>query len=124
MRSEMIDKLSAWPYSTLGINRIKRYSGLCVSAIDQINLEVKLVLNGSLKLKLSEWWLDLIRSRVKQVLKELNYDFTAINFDYIDTPPGLFPPFPPFPPSFLFAFPSPLPSPSSGSFSMNPLKRE
>ena len=105
----MIDKLSAWPYCSLGINRIKRYSGLCDSAIDQINLEIKLVLNGSLKLKLSEWWLDLIRSRVKQVLRDLNYDFTAINFDYIDTPPGSFPPFLPLSlPSFL---PLSLPSP-------------
>ena len=86
-RSQISDDLSAWPYCSLAINRIKRYVGLCSSAMDQIGLEVKVCMNGTLKLKLSEWWLDLIRNGVKQVLKANKYNFTAINFDYIDSPP-------------------------------------
>jgi len=87
LRSETVSNLSTWPYCTLAKNRIRRYIGICSYGLDQLRIEIKQCYNGSKKIQLSEWWMDLIRGNVKGLLRENNYDFTAINIDYIDTPP-------------------------------------
>lgn len=39
------------------------------------------------KEKLTQWWLDLIKSQVNSFLSSLNFDFNAIPENYIDQPP-------------------------------------
>mmetsp|Transcript_401 Transcript_401/g.1385 ORF Transcript_401/g.1385 Transcript_401/m.1385 type:complete len:1016 (-) Transcript_401:1555-4602(-) len=87
MRSQTLSELGSWPYCSLAKSRIKRWQGVVDSTLMQLDIDKRLILNSTRKLQLSEWWLGLIRSSVKQLLMDNMYDFHAVNSDYIESPP-------------------------------------
>ena len=86
-RTEILNTFSTWPYVTLASNRIQRYIGVCRSSIDLINEEILTIQNSKLKHSVSEWLLGEIRDRVYLLLTQLNYNFDAVNDNYIENPP-------------------------------------
>ena len=84
-KASSIKDLNPVPYCTLAVNRLKRYLGICIGALGHLEIEERLYLNGSKKLLLAEWWINLIRSSIKEVLNSKKYDFNATNVDF-DSP--------------------------------------
>ena len=44
-------------------------------------------LSGQKKQRLVEWWLKLVEDRCNKYLEKVQYDFEAVPYDYLDTPP-------------------------------------
>jgi len=72
---------------SLAKQRFQRNLAVCESALDQLFIEKREIMNGNKKNELTDWWLALIRQGVDQLLKSYNYDFDAVPPEYIDTPP-------------------------------------
>lgn len=87
VRAQTLSELGSWPYCSLAKSRIKRWQGVVDSTLMQLDIDRRLILNSTRKLQLSEWWLGLIRSSVKQLLMDNMYDFHAVNSNYIESPP-------------------------------------
>ena len=86
-RKEIVNAFSSWPYVALASNRIRRYVEVCRGAMDQIHREISMIRSGKLKAEISEWWLSCIRERVYSLLSKHNYNFSAVQENYIDNRP-------------------------------------
>jgi hypothetical protein len=75
-------------FGEIAEKRIQRYVGFCDSALGQLRLDKRDLLSGIQKQAMTEWWLELIESRVDEFLKSVGYHFAAVPDDYIGTPPS------------------------------------
>merc|ERR1712137_844517 len=67
--------------------RLDRFITYCKQTLAFLENQKILVVNGTKKQEITEWWLTVIESRVEKFLKVLNWDFTAVRYDYIEKPP-------------------------------------
>ena len=86
-RENTLNSLSSNSFVILAKSRIQQFIGISSYALQEINIEYQQCFSGNKKLQLAEWWMDLIRNRVKQLLEDNSYNFTAVNENYIDSPP-------------------------------------
>lgn len=56
-------------------------------SLEYIESQKKLVVNGTKKQEITNWWLQVIENHVKQFLQSISYHFSAVRYDYIETPP-------------------------------------
>ena len=82
-----LQNLKAFKFHTIAYNRIRRYSGSCDNALDFLMIEKKLLMNGTKKKNLMEWWLSYVDTSSRKFLRDLGYDFFAVPIDYIQIPP-------------------------------------
>lgn len=57
---------------------------------EKLKLERKDILSGKKKRELTDWWLQLIKSRVDDYLLSKDFDFDAVSNNYLDQPPRSF----------------------------------
>jgi len=67
--------------------RVNRCLAIAESARDEALLERKAILNGAYKEQMVEWWLVLIKTRVREFLAMLDYTHGAIPDNYLDEKP-------------------------------------
>ena len=52
-------------FYTLAEDTLQLYIGYCESGLEQVKLDKKQLLNGSVKSELTNWWLKLIATRIE-----------------------------------------------------------
>ena len=66
---------------------LRRYIQVCDSVLDYLQLQKQLLVNGTKKQEITEWWLSLIDLKVNAFLERIGYEFSAVPENYILEPP-------------------------------------
>ena len=67
--------------------RLSKFIEYCEQALDYLENQKMLVVNGTKKQEITSWWLKVIEKKVRAFLTNAKYDFTAVRYDYIESPP-------------------------------------
>jgi len=67
--------------------RFNKLAEYCGNALNYLENQKVLVVNGTKKHEITQWWLQVISDNVRSFLQGISYDFTAVRYDYIETPP-------------------------------------
>ena len=78
MRKRTLDSLKSFNIRDLITMYVSRYIGVCESALDQLTLQKRDLMNGRRKENLVSWWLDEIDNSVIQFLENLFVDLIII----------------------------------------------
>ena len=68
----------------------KRFTTLlnyCTQVLKYLDSQKQLVVNGTKKQEITSWWLKEIKTKVKEFLEGIDYNFSAVGYDYIERPP-------------------------------------
>tara|TARA_R110002050_G_scaffold229362_2_gene364960 strand:+ start:74 stop:1360 length:1287 start_codon:yes stop_codon:yes gene_type:complete len=87
-REDSLSGVESFDFCSLTQSRIVRYIGMCEFALGQLQLDKKFLMSGSQKQQMTEWWLDLIETRVDEFLDMKGYKRNIIPDNYIDEPPS------------------------------------
>lgn len=74
-------------FYNLAESTIQKYIGFCDYGLDEIKLDKRELLNGSIKNEMTQWWLQLIATKVENFVEEKGYDMDAVPYDYLEMPP-------------------------------------
>jgi hypothetical protein len=86
-QTQSIQTIFAMPVSKVVKDRLLRFSSYVDAALDHLQLQKSLVVNGTKKQEITDWWLTVITERVDEFLRNLNFDFHAVGDDYIQCAP-------------------------------------
>jgi len=86
-RDDAHQQLAAMQFHALASSRIQRFRGDCASALDGLSIEKKLLMNGTKKNELSNWWLGVIERATDSFLTSISFDHKAVPEDYIERRP-------------------------------------
>ena len=87
-QQEHLEVLHSFSMETLVRERLDRLSAFCRQTLAFLDNQSVLVVNGTKKQEITSWWLSVIQQRVQRFLTGLHFDFEAVPYDYIDTPPN------------------------------------
>ncbi|KAL6041980.1 Helicase ATP-binding domain-containing protein [Balamuthia mandrillaris] len=87
-RERALKKLRSIEWSSLPRMRIARHLRCCEEALEHLQLEKRLLMNGTTKDLTTEWWLTLIKDECDKFLVRRGFNFDATAYDYIADPPS------------------------------------
>lgn len=87
-RNEGQKQLQEMQFHSLAVSRLQRLKGNCDSALDGLGLEKRLLMNGTKKNELSNWWLGAIERSTDSFLTSISFDHKAVPEDYIEKAPS------------------------------------
>ncbi|EFA81775.1 hypothetical protein PPL_05770 [Heterostelium album PN500] len=82
-----ISDLKGSHHIALARSKIKQFLGDCELMLDQLKIEKRDLMNGTLKDEMTEWWLKRVEVRTSEFLSERGYNFTAVPENYIEQQP-------------------------------------
>ncbi|EGG17549.1 hypothetical protein DFA_08545 [Cavenderia fasciculata] len=82
-----IADLRGCQHIALARSKVKQFLGDCELVLDQLKIQKRNLMNGTMKEEMTEWWLKRIDSRVSDFLSERGYNFVAVPENYIEQPP-------------------------------------
>lgn len=71
----------------IAVQAIVKYDSICSTALREVSAVRESIVSGERKNELTDWWLNLVRTRVTDFLRASNYDFDAVPVSYIDEAP-------------------------------------
>ena len=67
--------------------RLVKLISYCHQGLEYLESQKKLVVNGTKKQEITNWWLHVIETHVQTFLQNISYNFSVVRHDYIETPP-------------------------------------
>jgi len=86
-QARSLRQLKGFDFGALGMARIQRCQGVCDSALLQLRLHMRDLMDGSSKRKLTDWWLIKIEDAVAEWLDNIGYRADAVPENYTAKPP-------------------------------------
>lgn len=86
-RENRLNELVQSDFGQASRDRLKRYRAIIETALDQLQIHKRNLMNGSQKQQMTTWWLSRIEVSVTDFLNQLGYIANAVSDDYIAQPP-------------------------------------